>query len=378
MTCTQCGRALDAQALELGACRYCGQAIASESKTVQNTSPGDPAHQQAFPDLPTQSRYGWEDWPATNGPPPGAAGGTGNTSPTLLRPDQSPAPFAWNDPGSDNDALTQFGPRSFISPDPYAPAAAAPPGTIPFGASPPAPNTPPAGAGLPQPGTAAPAQHLPAAPARKSRGKALMLAIVGAILLIAVIGGGLLFARSFNTASPSAGTGVSSSPNPTAPATPSPTATPTPIPTSTYRDPSGLFSLQYPSAWTPTNFSPSGNALPLPLNGVRFSSGQAEFVVLTGQELPGLPNNGLAEQADDALLNSMNAHNISSARPVSIGGQTWTEKSADTDGGKHTVIASISFKGHLYSLWYSAPASEFNADETHFFSPMIASFRFGA
>jgi hypothetical protein len=219
-----------------------------------------------------------------------------------------------------------------------------------------------------------PAPYPPAAPARKSRGKPLALAIVAALVLIALLGGGVFLARGL--IKPSAA-GSASAPNPTQAATPSPTATPTPIPTSPYRDPQGLFSIQYPAAWAPENFSPAGDNFPLPLNGVRFHSGQAEFVILTGQEVPGLPTDGLAAQADDALLGTMNANNISSARSVTIDGQTWTEKSADTDGGEQTVIASISFNGHLYTLWYSAPASEFSADEQQYFLPMRQSFVFG-
>jgi hypothetical protein len=315
---------LDAQALELGACRYCGHTIVGQNATSSDTT---------------------------------------------------------------NNALTQFGPLSFAPPDPFATADAPPTDTAPFGANPQAPGAPLPG-GWPQqnaypPYSAAPARYPPAVPPRKGRGRALALTliIVVIVLLIAVIGGGLLFARSFHTSPGSAGTnGVASNPNPTRQPSPSPTdtPTPTPIPTSAYRDPNGLFSIQYPSAWTLTNFSPGAGSLPLPLNGVRFSDGGAEFVILSGQELPGMPTDGLAEQADTALLNTMNARNISSARPATIGGQTWTEKSADTNGGKHTVIASISVNQRLYTLWYSAPASEFDADETQFFRPMIASFMFGA
>lgn len=338
MQCSRCGRALDAQAVELGACRYCGQAI-----------------------------------------PTGSLKSGGNTAPTLPQFDQSFGNTLWNEPG-DKQMPTEFGPPSIMAPEAEAPSDA----TAPFTASAPAPNAPLPSGGVPQqsaypPFSALPAQRPPTAPAPKGGRKKLALAIVAAILLIAVIGGGLFFARSFNTPS-ATGPGVTvSSPNPTRPTTPAPTATPTPtpIPTSLYRDPGGLFSIQYPAAWTHQNFSPGGRGLPVPLNGVRFSGGSAEFVILTGQELPGVPTTGLADQADTMLLNSMNARNISSARPVTIGGQTWTEKSADTNGGKHTVIASISFHTHLYSLWYSAPASALATDETQFFNPMTASFKFG-
>lgn len=342
MQCSRCGRTLDAQAVELGACRYCGQAI-----------------------------------------PTGSLRGTGNTAPTLPQFDQPFGNTLWSAPGG-KEMPTEFGPPSIMAPEVEAPSDATTHVTAPFEASAPAANAPFPGGSLPQQGayppfSAPPAQRPPAAPAPRGGRKTLALAIVAAIVLIAVIGGGLFFARSFNKPSAS-GPGVTvSSPNPTRPTAPSPTATPTPtpIPTSTYRDPAGLFSIQYPTAWVHQNFSPGSGGLPIPLNGVRFSSGSAEFVILTGQELPGVPTNGLAEQADTMLLNSMNAQHISSARPVTIGGQTWTEKSADTSGGKQTIIASISFHTHLYSLWYSAPASAFTTDEAQFFNPMIASFKLG-
>jgi hypothetical protein len=355
MQCTRCARALDAQALELGACRYCGQAIPDELKTVQNTIPGAPS-------VP------------------------GSTSPTLPKLNQPPAATAWNETA--NDAPTQFGPLAFPPPGAAAPLNVPAPGTAPFAVNAPAPSVPPPGGAFPQQGayppfSTSPAQYPPAGTGRKGGGKTLLLAILAAVLLVALIGGGVLFARGFNKPSANNGTPVATSgPNPTTAATPRPTATPTAkptstsIPTSTYRDPNGLFSIQYPTAWPHANFSPSGTNFPLPLHGVRFSSGQAEFVILTGQEGP-LPTSGLAAQADDALLGSMNAQNVSSASSVQIGGQTWTEKSADTDGGKHTVIASISLNGFLYSLWYSAPTGEFSADEQQVFNPMVASFRFG-
>lgn len=340
MKCVHCGRELDAQALELGACRYCGQSIPGQGATMQNASP---------------------------------AAGPGNTSPTILKQNQMPSNTMWTE-----NALTEFGPLSFAPPN--TPQQ----GALPFAINAPPANVPSPG-GYAQQGAYPPFSAAPAALARKGGGKKLVLAIVAIVLLAAVIGGGLLFARNFNTAATPGGTNASaSSPNPAQPTTASqPTATPTvkptptSIPTSAYNDPNGLFSIRYPTAWTHDDFSPAGNSFPLPLNGVRFHSGDAELVILTGQEVPGLPTDGLAEQANDALLSMMNAQNVSSARPVQIGGKTWTEKEADTDGGKHTVIASISVNGHIYSLWYSAPASELSADEQQVFNPMIASFTFG-
>lgn len=311
MTCSHCGRALDAQAWELGACRYCGHGLPDQAQPQQNVS---------------------------------------STS--------------WSDTSSNNNLPTEFGPLTVAPPDAFAPAR----GTAPF-------SVPPSAANVPPPGGPLPLYQPVSAPARKGRGKTLALAIVAGVLLLVLIGGGLLFARGFNKAPAEAPTSTQSS----AAAAPSPTAspTPTPIPTTAYRDPTGLFSISYPGGWTQAAFSPRGVPFPLPLSGVRFSGGQAEFVILTGQEAPLMPTNGLAAQADDTLLGTMNARNISSAQPVQIGEQTWTEKSADTSGGKHTVIASINFHQHIYSLWYNAPASEFSADEQQFFNPMIASFSFG-
>ncbi len=288
----------------------------------------------------------------------------------LARLDPPTANSTWSE--TTNNAPTQFGPFTVAPPDSFAPAEAPARGTAPFGVNPPPANLPP-------PGGALPAQPLyrsvPVESAHKGRGKTLALAIVAAVLLLAVISGGLLFARSFNKAP----AGAANSPQATSAAAPSPTAspTPTPIPTSAYRDPNGLFSIHYPGSWAQAGFSPRGVPFPLPLNGVRFSSGQADFVILTGQEPPLMPTNGLAAQADDTLLGTMNAQQVSAPRPVKIGGQTWTEKSANTSGGKHTIIASISFNQHIYSLWYSAPASEFSADEQQVFNPMVANFSFG-
>ncbi len=329
----------------MGACRYCGQALPDQSATLQGLDTG----------------YG-----------------PGNTAPTLPKQDPLPTAGDWNN--TTNNAATQFGPLSFAAPN--MPEQ----GTAPFAAQAPAAyaqptigNVPPQNA--PPAAAPPPIYYPPAKPARKGGGKKLALAIIIAVLLIAAIGGGLLLARSFNKPSASSSTTVTvSSPNPSA--TPTATATPTPTPTptltGTYRDPNGLFSLRYPGDWTHEDTAPAGGNFPLPLNGVRFHSGEAELVVLTGQEVSGLPNDGLPEQANATLLASMNAQNVSSPAPRQIGGKTWTAQSADTDGGKHTVIASINFNGHLYTIWYSAPASEFNAEEQRTFNPMVASFTFGS
>jgi hypothetical protein len=336
----------------LGACRYCGQALPDQSATLQGLATGF---------------------------------GPGNTSPTLPKQDQPPALTNWND--TTNNAKTQFGPLSFAQPN------APEPGTAPFAANAPAGpapagNIPPPGA-YSAPSAPPPIYYPPDKRARKGGGKILALAIIIIVVLVAAIGGGLLFARGFNKPSASSGTTVTAgSPNPSASATPranatpTATATPTPTPTptlsSTYNDPNGLFSIRFPGGWTHEDTSPAGANVPLPLNGVRFHSGDAELVVLTGQEVPGLPTDGLAEQANAALLATMNAQNSSSPTSRQIDGKTWTAQNADTDGGKHTVIASISFNGHLYTLWYSAPANEFSTDEQRDFNPMVASFTFGA
>ncbi len=347
MTCSHCGRTLDAQALELGACRYCGQSLPDQLQARPDTSSMSTVNQQA---LPTASQ-------------PEA------TDPTLPRLDESAANSAWNP--TSQSAFTEFGLLTDAPVDAFAPAEATPRVTTPFGSAPDA-NIPPPGGALPPMAAYPPAS---AAPGRKGAGKKLALAIVAVVLLVVVIGGGLLFARSFNK-SPA---GAANSPQPTSAAAPSPTASPTPtaIPTSAYHDPNGLFSIRYPAIWTRASFTPSGVPVPLPLSGVRFSGALAEFDILTGQEAPLLPTNGLAAQADDALLSTMSAQHVSSARAVSIGGQSWTEKSADTSDDAQTVIASISFKNHLYSLWYSAPTALFSAAEQQFFNPMIASFTFG-
>src|ERR1051326_7371706 len=117
MNCTHCGRALDAQALELGACRYCGTAIPSMGLTTQ--------HAQQ----------------------PGA----GNTSPTQPKRDALPSNTMWTE-----NALTEFGPLS------YGPANTPPQGTTPFAVNTPPAYAPPPGGGFAQPGAHQPYAAPPA------------------------------------------------------------------------------------------------------------------------------------------------------------------------------------------------------------------------
>ena len=216
---------------------------------------------------------------------------------------------------------------------------------------------------------AAPA-YPPALPARPQRRRALILAFVTTFVVVALIVGGLLFALSFRMATTGAGSATSGPTRPVA----SPTAT---IPTTqVYRDPNGLFTISYPTAWNVQSVSQKLGVLPITLKGAQFQGGNASLKVLTGKELPLIPDQ--AAQADTALLQVMGGHNISNAEPKRIGGQTWTTKQAQTNNGDRLVATSITYQGELYSILYSAPSAEFSQDETQFFTPMLKSFAFGA
>lgn len=394
MKCSQCGRALDEQALELGACRYCGQAIISAG-TI-NISPADatrgnnpPTGAAPFFDT-AQSRYDWKDWPTGSVPAPGA------THPTLPLvggfPESAPV-----DGATSHNAPTLPNASSFASP------AAPPPGTAPFGAgTPPAPGSPPFGASAPprpaapQSLRAAPASNVstpprqpPSAPARRSRVRLLALAGLLAIVLIVLITGGVLLAHSLNR--PSAGASVTSvvatapstatptaRPTATAPAQPTATSLPAPTPTPTlpnvYNAP-GLFTINYPNGWTYENSPPVTIAPGFSLTGVQFMNGTARFTVATGQE-PGVAIP--PDQVDTFLLGSLGILHTSTAQPTRIDGQNWTEKMGDNATGLRAVAASISINGHVYSILYRAPINDFRADAMQAFMPMIQSFQFSS
>src|SRR6185437_14113844 len=111
MMCSHCGRALDAQAVELGACRYCGQSLPDQFQPFHNVSPTYPAGQQAAP--------------AARKP-------DADTAPSLLtRLDPPTANSTWNT--TSNNAPTEFGPFTVAPPDAFAPAVAPARITAPFG-----------------------------------------------------------------------------------------------------------------------------------------------------------------------------------------------------------------------------------------------------
>lgn len=356
----------------MGACQYCGQAIQGHPLT-QRIDPG--------PAPGTKSLYSWQDWPATTAPP---AGNTHPTLPTLNAPGEPPAWDSFNDAGDDP---TELGPSPFAAgsvPPPgavaFTPGAGAP-GTAPFlPAHAPPPGAPlqpglpptnaipfPAGSAPPFAGMGAAPVYPPAAPARPQRRRTVFLAAVAVCVLIALIVGGLLLARSFTPATTSATSG-----RPGTPAA-SPTAT-VPV-TQVYRDPKGRFTISYPTAWNAQPISQKLGVLPLTLEGAQFQGGQASLKVLTGQTLPLLSDQ--AAQADTALLQLMGGHNITSAEPKHIGGQTWTTKQAEANNGDRLVATSITYQGELYSIIYSAPKAEFSQDEKQTFTPMLKSFIFG-
>ncbi|GEM_PF-2187258 len=373
MNCTQCGRALDAQALELGACRYCGQPIPdagtmSISETGAAGADYPPTGAASLYD-PGQSHYEWKDWPTASVPAPG---GTHPTLPGL----GGVAENAESVGTTTGNALTLPGTGFF----------AAPGGTSAGAGAPPLPGPPPSGASAWPHIPAQPSYPPPGAPGRR-RGK--LLAIVGLVLIILVIliGSGVLFANTFNK-SPASGSAtggpiISTAP-PTVTPTTQPTATPTARPTSTatpappalqtYRDPNRLFTIGYPTGWAVGNV-----ALPITsgfvLNGVQFKNGAARFTIATGQQ-PAIPIP--PDQVDSLVLTSLGVSNQSAAQTVTIGGQPWTQESGDSNVGRHTVAASTNFNDRLYTIVYSAPTSEFPSDNAQAFSLMIASFRFGA
>ncbi len=201
-----------------------------------------------------------------------------------------------------------------------------------------------------------------------------ILAAVAALVLFALIGGGLLFARSFNKSAPGGAqaTARSTQAAGSTPISGSPTASSPGL--TTYQDPNGLYTIGYPPTWQVQQVSHTLGSLPLLLHGVRFQGGKASFSVLIGDVLPFVPD--LTGQADDMLLQLMGGQHISSARSVSIGGQQWTEKQAETITGSKLIAASITYNSHLYSIVYGAPDGEFAADDSQTFTPMIQSFLF--
>jgi hypothetical protein len=330
---------------------------------------------------------------------------SGGAMPTRVYPGAAPGPAGWLPASPDHDAITEAGPLSFATGSVPPPGAApphpgfsdagtqafgpaTPPGVPPFGMGMPPAGPPPASSAAPAPpGTWAPPPARPASPpansppthpARQSQARVFILAAVAAIVLFVLIGGGLLFARSFNkAAAPVSGPQATARSTRTAGGTPiqgSPTASSPGL--TTYQDPNGLYTIGYPPDWQVQQVSHTLGSLPLLLHGVRFQGGSASFSVLIGDVLPFVPD--LASQADDSLLQLMGGQHISSARSVSIGGQQWTQKQAETITGSKLIAASITYNSHLYSIVYGAPDGEFAADDSHTFTPMLQSFLFNS
>ncbi|HEY7124969.1 MAG TPA: hypothetical protein VH540_13525 [Ktedonobacterales bacterium] len=322
MMCSQCNKQLDTIDIQLGICQRCGTPITGAQAGTTFTDQALPvasAGPSHLPSFDTNDPFG-------NLPTMGGA-----------VPEALPAPGG------------NIAPRPLSAP-PETPVMAAP-----FQLPPPSP--------------------LPSAPppsprrGRKSRKKTSSLLIVGLtlLLLVVLVGAAIWLIQGLHPGL------LNGSPTPTL--RPTGTGASTSVPLQNYRDPAGRFSISYPAGWQPEHIETHAGSLPLALNGVQFTRGDAAFTVVAGPAPPLSPD-GLAQTIDDALLRSMDARNISKPTNVRIGGQTWTEERADTDKGL-MVIDSIQFNGQLYSLWYNAPPNEFPSDESSVFLPMRATFKFG-
>ncbi len=357
MMCSHCNKQLDTTDIQLGRCQHCGTPITGAQAGNTFTDP-------ALPGMP----------PDPNAPyDPFASAG----------PSRLPS-FDTTDPFGNLPTMGGAVPEALPAPGgniPPRPVSAPPVGALPFQVN--APPSPQAGAApgaapfLAGPFQLPPLSPLPSAPppppkwSGRSKRQRNSLLIVGltVLLLVVLVGATILLIQGLH---PSGGGGNGRA---TPTLRPTVSRTGTPVPLQNYRDPAGRFSISYPSGWRSEHIQTQAGSLPLALNGVQFTKGNAAFTVVAGTAPPFSPD-GLAQMLDDALLRSMDARNISKPANVKIGGQTWTEERANTDKGL-MVIDSIQFNGQLYSLWYNAPPNEFPSDESSVFTPMRATFTFG-
>ncbi len=201
-------------------------------------------------------------------------------------------------------------------------------------------------------------------------------AIVVALLIVVVLAAALTVV--FTTVAPT-------TPTATATATIAPTPTTTPIvilPTASFTK-AGFYSLRYPAAWLVTQQNTTGGSL------VVFSAQQGGGVnpAINIQVVP--HNESPADMAtrDTDVMTIAAApngiHNLAGLTSVIVGGQSWTELSADltlknTSQTVHLVVLSVAHGQLVYSVTYFAPTAAFAGLDAAAFQPALASFTFAS
>ncbi|HUY75412.1 MAG TPA: zinc ribbon domain-containing protein [Ktedonobacterales bacterium] len=201
------------------------------------------------------------------------------------------------------------------------------------------------------------------------------ISIVALIVILLATALVAVFLTSPQTGSPA--TGAHATPT-TAPA---PTATPvSSLPTLTFTK-AGLYRLNYPAAWLVRQQNNAGGSLVL-------FSGQQSAGVNPAINIQVIPANesvpDMATRDDDILKTSATGnsiHNQTGPTSVRVGGQSWTQMTADvTLTGPtqtvHEVVLSVAHGQNVYSITYLAAATAFAGLDTAAFQPALATFTF--
>lgn len=176
--------------------------------------------------------------------------------------------------------------------------------------------------------------------------------------------------------------GSTAAATPTATPSPTPTATLTPTPTpllnATYASPGGLYSLQYPMAWSTLAINSSSV-----VNGVRLLSGDTNDAFFV---LPLTQGIGTAQYASflKGFLqgNGFNSTNIvvnPTAQTVPLNGVNWT--SYDATAKLHgtvdyqTSIIGVEHNGKSFLVIAMAPAATSDTVGNTYFAPMLTSLK---
>jgi hypothetical protein len=223
----------------------------------------------------------------------------------------------------------------------------------------------------------------PTQPARRSRRPWLVGGIVAAVvvLLTCAILGVLIEVAGARLGSATA--------TPTLPTTPTVAPTPTvaaPAGFTGYKDPSGLYTLAYPTGWTKVDGS-SGAGIATPVAG-----GSGFGLVLFGDSTTGSAlgveylqlsyPNGMAAFDDSGLKGFAGTGKLTNRKgptQVTIAGETWTQESADTTQGgetEHLVVDGVNHGAYTVAIFYAASSASFASVDSASFQTMVSTFTF--